>query len=62
MRTLDLALIGNGRIGALVAADATIALSGFPRVDVDPVFCKRNVHQFTTQETRDMFFKRSPIL
>ena len=39
MRTLDLALIGNGRIGALVAADATIAWSCFPRFDGDPVFC-----------------------
>ena len=39
MRTLDLALIGNGRIGALVATDATIAWACFPRFDGDPVFC-----------------------
>ncbi len=39
MRTLDLALIGNGTIGALVDARATITWGCFPRFDGDPVFC-----------------------
>ena len=39
MRTLDLALIGNGRIGALVDADASIVWACFPRFDGDPLFC-----------------------
>ncbi len=39
MRTLDLALIGNGRIGALVDADASIVWACFPRFDAEPVFC-----------------------
>ena len=39
MRSLDLALIGNGRIGALVDADASIVWVCFPRFDGDPVFC-----------------------
>ena len=39
MRTLDLPLIGNGTIGALVDARATISWGCFPRFDGDPVFC-----------------------
>jgi len=39
MRSLDLALIGNGRIGALVDADATIVWGCFPQFDGDPAFC-----------------------
>lgn len=39
MRTLDLALIGNGTVGALVDAQATITWGCFPRLDGDPVFC-----------------------
>ena len=39
MRNLDLALIGNGRIGALVAEDGTIVWGCFPRFDGDPKFC-----------------------
>jgi GH15 family glucan-1,4-alpha-glucosidase len=37
--SLDLALIGNGRIGALVNADASIVWGCFPAFDGDPVFC-----------------------
>ncbi|MFO1325379.1 MAG: hypothetical protein U1F15_15135 [Burkholderiales bacterium] len=37
-RSLDLALIGNGRIGARVDAQATIVWPCFPRFDGDPVF------------------------
>jgi len=36
---LELALIGNGRIGALVDARASIVWGCFPRFDGDPVFC-----------------------
>ncbi len=39
MRTLDLALIGNGRIAALADADGAIVWACFPRFDGDPVFC-----------------------
>jgi GH15 family glucan-1,4-alpha-glucosidase len=39
MRTLDLALIGNGTVGALIDARATISWGCFPRFDGDPVFC-----------------------
>ncbi len=39
MRNLDLALIGNGRIGALLDADASIVWGCFPRFDGDAKFC-----------------------
>jgi len=39
MRTLDLALIGNGTVGALIDAQANITWGCFPRFDGDPVFC-----------------------
>jgi hypothetical protein len=39
MTSLDLALIGNGAIGALVSRDAEIAWMCVPRFDGDPVFC-----------------------
>jgi len=39
MKTLDLALIGNCTIGALVDAHADITWGCFPRFDGDPVFC-----------------------
>jgi GH15 family glucan-1,4-alpha-glucosidase len=39
MRTLDLALIGNGRIALLVDAAARIVWGCFPRFDGDPMFC-----------------------
>lgn len=37
---LDLALIGNGRIGALIDAEATVVWACFPAFDGDPVFCR----------------------
>ncbi len=39
MTSLDLALIGNGSIGALIDARAAIVWNCFPRFDGDPVFC-----------------------
>lgn len=39
MKTLDLALIGNCTVGALVDARANITWGCFPRFDGDPVFC-----------------------
>ncbi|MDA8255945.1 MAG: glycoside hydrolase family 15 protein [Betaproteobacteria bacterium] len=39
MNTLDLALIGNCTVGALVDARAKIVWGCFPRFDGDPVFC-----------------------
>lgn len=38
-RNLDLALIGNGRIAALVDARAAIVWGCFPGIDGDPTFC-----------------------
>ena len=39
MNSLDLALVGNGRIGALINARGGVAWCCFPRFDGDPVFC-----------------------
>lgn len=39
MKTLDLALIGNCTIGALIDARAKITWGCFPRFDGDPMFC-----------------------
>lgn len=39
MKSLDLALIGNCSVAALVDPDARIIWSCFPRFDGDPVFC-----------------------
>ena len=39
MASLDLALIGNGTVGALVDANGEINWACFPRFDGDPMFC-----------------------
>ena len=39
MTSLDLALIGNGTIGALIDAQGTIVWCCLPRFDGDPAFC-----------------------
>src|SRR3990167_8055457 len=39
MKNLDLALIGNCTIVALVDTQATITWACFPRFDADPMFC-----------------------
>ena len=39
MATLDLALIGNGTIGALIDPAGEITWACFPRFDGDPMFC-----------------------
>ncbi|MEP7181908.1 MAG: glycoside hydrolase family 15 protein [Betaproteobacteria bacterium] len=39
MRSLDLALVGNGRIALLVDPDGAVVWGCFPRFDGDPVFC-----------------------
>ncbi len=39
MTSLDLALIGNGTIGAFVDPNAEITWACFPRFDGDPMFC-----------------------
>ena len=38
-RHLDLALVGNGRIGLLIDPDGTVVWGCFPRFDGDPTFC-----------------------
>jgi GH15 family glucan-1,4-alpha-glucosidase len=37
--SLDLALVGNGTVGALVDANGEINWACFPRFDADPMFC-----------------------
>jgi GH15 family glucan-1,4-alpha-glucosidase len=39
MASLDLALIGNGTIGALLTPEGEISWACFPRFDSDPMFC-----------------------
>ena len=39
MTSLDLALVGNGSIGALIDGEGAVVWCCFPRFDGDPVFC-----------------------
>ena len=39
MSSLDLAVIGNSSVAALVDAQARIVFASLPRLDSDPVFC-----------------------
>jgi GH15 family glucan-1,4-alpha-glucosidase len=39
LTSLDLALVGNGSIGALIDGEGAVAWCCFPRFDGDPVFC-----------------------
>jgi GH15 family glucan-1,4-alpha-glucosidase len=39
MRSLDLGIIGNGTVGALIDSRAEVVWSCFPRLDGDPLFC-----------------------
>src|SRR3982750_4184165 len=39
MSSLDLAVIGNSSVAALVDAQARIIFASLPRLDSDPVFC-----------------------
>ncbi|WP_459853215.1 glycoside hydrolase family 15 protein [Dongia sp. agr-C8] len=39
MSSLDLAVIGNSSVAALIDAQARIVFAGLPRLDSDPVFC-----------------------
>ena len=39
MTSLDLALVGNGTIGALIDAMSDVVWGCFPRFDGDPMFC-----------------------
>ncbi|MFX9169540.1 trehalase-like domain-containing protein, partial [Acinetobacter baumannii] len=38
--SLELGVIGNGAIAALIDRDATMVWGCFPRLDGDPVFCR----------------------
>ena len=75
MTSLDLALIGNGAIGALVSRDAEIAWMCVPRFDGDPVLCslirgdaepKANgafaVEMVDAAESEQQYMTDSPIL
>ena len=39
LRDLDLGVIGNCEVAALIDSDATVVWGCLPRVDGDPVFC-----------------------
>lgn len=39
LRNLDLGVVGNGEVAALVDTDATVVWACLPRLDGDPVFC-----------------------
>ncbi len=40
MNSLDLALVGNGTVGALIDAHGAVVWACFPRFDGDPMFCE----------------------
>src|SRR5687768_16822816 len=75
LMSLDLALIGNGTIGALVTDKAAIAWACFPRFDGDPVFCSLlrgglapeldgafSVELMNAVESEQHYLPESPIL
>ncbi len=51
MTSLDLALIGNGTVGALVDPLGEVVWACFPRFDGDPAFCS-----LLRERTRDEDF------
>lgn len=54
MNSLDLGVIGNGTVAALIDATATINWWGFPRLDSDPVFLSL-VNDGESDEARGFF-------
>ena len=52
MSSLDLALVGNGTLSALVDEKASIVWCCFPRLDGDPVFCSLLAGTDTAQNPR----------
>ncbi|HEV2671417.1 MAG TPA: glycoside hydrolase family 15 protein [Gemmatimonadales bacterium] len=72
MASLDLALIGNGTIGAFVNPDAEITWACFPRFDGDPMFCSllkgsEDIGFFTIElldcvKTEQRYLHNTPIL
>ncbi len=58
MSTLDLALVGNCTVGALIDAHGTINWACFPRFDADPVFCSllqpKGEYGFSAVEMADL--------
>jgi GH15 family glucan-1,4-alpha-glucosidase len=51
MNSLDLGLIGNGTISALITPEAEITWACFPRFDGDPAFCSLLSNRESTQGT-----------
>ncbi len=51
MNTLELGLVGNGTISALITADAEITWACFPRFDGDPAFCSLLGSRTGTEDT-----------
>jgi len=54
MRNLDLALVGNGRIGLLIDGTGAIVWGCFPRLDGDATFCTL-LHDDPAPEARGLF-------
>ena len=55
MNSLDLAVIGNCNIAALVNRQADIVWMCFPRLDGDPVFCSLLIDQVKRQPAEGLF-------
>src|ERR671911_2366157 len=55
MNSLDLAVIGNCNIAALVDRQADIVWMCFPRLDGDPVFCSLLIDQVKRQPAEGLF-------
>ena len=53
-RHLDLALVGNGRIGLLIDPEGSVVWGCFPRFDADPVFCAL-LDDATPEDARGVF-------
>ena len=72
MATLDLALIGNGTIGALVDPAGEITWACFPRFDGDPMFCsllkpRADIGFFSIElldrvETEQQYLHNTPVV
>jgi len=69
MTSLDLALIGNGAIGAFVDPTAVITWACFPRFDGDPMFCSLlngpgafTVELLECERTEQRYIRNTPVV
>ena len=69
MTSLDLALIGNGTIGAFIDPSAQITWACFPRFDGDPMFCSLlngpgafTVELLDCERTEQRYIRNTPVV